>query len=261
MALEGVDAARREVVEGLRDAGLHVVAGTGAPAEAVTLVKRLRPDALIIDLAMVDDGGLDLVCSLRPGNPHTRIVVLLPPGLEALAVLVLRLGADGCVASGARPPALGRAVRRVLAGETVLADEVAAQLLVELRASRSDGAGMRPVRSRLTHREWETLDLLCRGRSTREIAEQLVLSVETVRTHVKGVLRALRVHSRAEAIAWAGEERATMLRADGAREDPEPDDDGPATWSRARTPPPGEEPGPGRRPDARAVGLARARRS
>jgi two-component system, NarL family, response regulator LiaR len=76
--------------------------------------------------------------------------------------------------------------------------------LIELARSN---AGMRPVRSALTPREWEVLDLLTTGASTQEISKELVVSVDTVQTHIKHILRKLRVHSRAEAIA-----RARVLR-------------------------------------------------
>jgi two-component system nitrate/nitrite response regulator NarL len=75
------------------------------------------------------------------------------------------------------------------------------RLIEGMRCVREDGAGIRPVRSTLTSREWEILDLLCEDRSIDDIAYDLVLSVETVRSHVKSILRKLGVRSQREAIS------------------------------------------------------------
>jgi len=80
-----------------------------------------------------------------------------------------------------------------------------------LRATSESGAGIRPVRSPLTAREWEVLDLLCEALSTDEIADALSLSSGTVRSHVKNILRKLHVPSRREAVARARELRGSII--------------------------------------------------
>jgi DNA-binding NarL/FixJ family response regulator len=85
------------------------------------------------------------------------------------------------------------------------------RLVDTVRRVREDGLGIRPVRSKLTPREWEVLDLLCQGLSTDEVADVLVLSPETVRSHVKSLLRKLDVRSRREAIEAAKRMRTGML--------------------------------------------------
>ena len=85
------------------------------------------------------------------------------------------------------------------------------RVIESMRRVREDGTGIRPVRSRLTCREWEVLDLLCQGKSTEDIAETLVLSSETVRSHVKHLLRKLGVRSRREAVEEAQRMRAEMI--------------------------------------------------
>jgi ATP/maltotriose-dependent transcriptional regulator MalT len=88
-----------------------------------------------------------------------------------------------------------------------------ARLVEAVRRTPEDGAGLRPVRSPLTAREWEVLDLLCQGMSTDAIADALVLSSETVRSHVKSILRKLRVSSRRDAIAAAQHLRGGLIAA------------------------------------------------
>jgi two-component system nitrate/nitrite response regulator NarL len=80
-------------------------------------------------------------------------------------------------------------------------------LVDRLRRTPEDGNGMRPVKSTLTDREWEILDLICAGSTTREMADDLFLSTETVNSHVKRILRKLGVHSRGDAV-----EAASALR-------------------------------------------------
>jgi two-component system nitrate/nitrite response regulator NarL len=82
-----------------------------------------------------------------------------------------------------------------------------ADVVAELRRVPQGGIGMRPVRSILTAREWEVLDLISLGRTTRQIADELVLSSETVRTHVKNLMRKLGASSRREAIELGARER------------------------------------------------------
>jgi DNA-binding NarL/FixJ family response regulator len=87
-----------------------------------------------------------------------------------------------------------------LDGEAAISRTMTRQLIEHLRTVPDEGRALRPVRSRLTAREWEVLDLLCDGRNTSQIADELVLAQETVRSHVKSILRKLDVSSRREAI-------------------------------------------------------------
>jgi NarL family two-component system response regulator LiaR len=94
-------------------------------------------------------------------------------------------------------------VESVVRGEAAISRKVTMRLIERLRHLPEGGVGMRPVRSPLTEREWEVLDLLCQGKNTSEIADALVLSEETIYSHAKNVLRKLDVHSREEAIEAA----------------------------------------------------------
>ena len=85
------------------------------------------------------------------------------------------------------------------------------RLIERMRRVREDGIGMRPVRSALTSREWEILDLLCQERSTDDIADELVLSIETVRSHIKSIFRKLGVRSRREAVDVAAGMRSGLV--------------------------------------------------
>ncbi len=112
--------------------------------------------------------------------------------------------------------ALPRALHCAKNGEAVITRRLTMRLIEDLRLVRTDSAGLRPIRSQLTSREWEVLDLPRQDLSTDEIADRLVVSVETVRSHVMNVLRKLEVRSRRDAVAAASRLRAGMLE-DGLR--------------------------------------------
>jgi DNA-binding CsgD family transcriptional regulator len=139
-------------------------------------------------------------------------------GENDLGYLSLRKGAFGYLNKEIDLAVLPRVLRDVAEGGAAISRKLTADLARRVREIPETPVGVRPVKSVLTTREWEVADELCAGRSTSEIAATLVLSVETVRTHIKNILRKLRVHSRSEAIAAVERLRAgdpVPLRAGG----------------------------------------------
>ncbi len=131
-------------------------------------------------------------------------------GREAveLAMRGLRAGAAGYLSKEVELEALPRALRGAIDGEAAISRRLAMQLIQHYRTAPTGGAGLRPVRSRLTDREWEVLDILATGATTDEIAKSLVLSPETVRSHLKNLYRKLEVNSREEAVRAASQMRS-----------------------------------------------------
>jgi NarL family two-component system response regulator LiaR len=176
-------------------------------AELISLVNREQPDVAVIDSALPPGGALATVAAVLGRRPQIAIVVLADVGDHAAApdaaLAALRAGARGYLDRGLRPAALASAVAAVADGEPALSRKLTMQLLARLIGLPEDVGGLRPVRSPLSDREWEVLDLLDGGLSTAQIADQLVVSSETVRSHVKRILRKLGVHNRAEAIVAA----------------------------------------------------------
>jgi NarL family two-component system response regulator LiaR len=200
---------RRVVRDTLQDAGIVVIAEAPGGREAIELTRHYRPDVVLLDLLMPGTDGLVALREILAAVPQTKVVMLTASDDDALALLALRMGACGCLSKTVSLQALPRALHAALAGEAVVPRRLTLRLIDVLRRT-PNGAGTRPVRSALTAREWEVLDLLCAGRSTDAIADALVLSVETVRSHVKRILRKLQVSSRREAV-----EIARDLRGDG----------------------------------------------
>jgi DNA-binding NarL/FixJ family response regulator len=202
---------RRVVRDALQRAGIVVIAEAGGGREAIELTLYYKPDVVLMDLVMPGIDGIAATREIIAARPDTKIVVLSSSDDDELGLLSLRMGACGYLTKNVDVDSLPRALRAASEGEAVVPRRLTIRLVDAIRRMREDGAGLRPVRSPLTAREWEVLDLLCEGQSTEEIADTLVLSAETVRSHVKSVLRKLRVSSRREAIAAAQRLRSGML--------------------------------------------------
>ena len=206
--------ARRVVRDALEAAGIVVIAEAANGREAIELSLYYKPDIVLMDLVMPDFDGIQAMRRILAQEPDLDVVILTSSDDDDVGLVGLRAGASGFLNKRAGLDALPRALRSAAAGEAVVSRRLTMRLVDSMRRTRADGAGIRPVRSRLTPREWEVLDLLCAGRSTDEIAGTLVLSSETVRSHIKNLLRKLGVRSRGEAIAEARRLRAGLATAD-----------------------------------------------
>ena len=198
--------ARRMIKDALQAAGIIVVAEAHDGREAVELALYYRPDVVLMDVVMPTLDGIAATREILDSAPEQRIMLLTSVDEEETAMLGLRAGAVGFLTKDVDVSALPRVLRGAASGEAVISRRFAMKLLESLRQAPTAG-GLRPVRSPLTAREWEVVDLLCEGRTTDEIASVLVLSSETVRSHVKHILRKLGASSRQEAVAIAQEMR------------------------------------------------------
>ena len=202
---------RRVLRDVLQRAGIVVIAEAGGGREAVELSLYYKPDVVLMDLLMPGTDGVAATREILAVQPDAKVVMITSSEDEELGLLSLRMGACGFLSKSVNIESIPRALRAASEGEAVVSRRLTTRLVETVRRTREDGAGIRPVRSPLTAREWEVLDLLCQGLSTEDIAGALVLSSETVRSHVKSILRKLRVSSRREAVAMAQELRGGML--------------------------------------------------
>jgi len=186
---------RDGIVANLQDAGDIVVAGTaGSAAEALALVRRERPDVVLLDLELPDRSGLELIVELKAALPQLRIVIFSAYGGEERVAAALSRGADSYVLKGTPSDEVLETIRSAVAGQPRLGAEVAAQLLRSLHT---------PRRERVTPREREVLGLLAEGLSNRAIAARLNVAERTVRFHVGEILERLGAESRTQAVAFA----------------------------------------------------------
>ena len=202
--------ARRALTDSLRsDGGFAVIGQASDGVEAVELACHYRPDIVLVATSLT---GLDAVAvceRIVSRTPQTRVVMLATSADLDLEMRAVRAGASGFVIKSAEVATIKRALGIVGSGHAIISPELTGVLVERLRRTPADGTGTRPVKSALTNREWEILDLMCGQMGTREIADALFLSPETVNSHVKNVLKKLGVHSRAAAV-----EAASLLRTD-----------------------------------------------
>jgi two-component system, NarL family, response regulator LiaR len=169
----------------------------------IELVRERRPDIVLIALSLPDRSGSQVMREMLNISPQTRVISLAGEPEGDAQMRALRAGAVGCLPKAVDPKVLPRVLRRVLAGEAAVTRALATEVLAQVRML--DRAGLhrfRPIRSSLTQREWEVLDLLVEGTTTGGIARQLDVSPATVRSHIKHVLGKLGIHSRDEAVRY-----------------------------------------------------------
>lgn len=191
----------RGVVSLLEGNGLAVVGTARGVHEALAVVATTRPDAVLLDLHMEDGSGHELLRRLRDRHGEGMTLVVLTVANDPHQMLAaVKNGADGYLTKDQPPEQLPRTLRGAIAGEAALSRTMAAHLLRDVRAAQGSAAVRPPTgRARLTPRQLEILQLIASGSTTRDIADRLYLSPETVRWHVKAILRKLGARTRAEA--------------------------------------------------------------
>lgn len=214
--------ARRVVRDAVQDdAGFVVPAEASTGIEAVELARYYRPELALLEIALPEVDGIEATRRISKVAPEVRIVIFSFHDSEEAQLNALRAGACGFVSKEIDTARIPEALWSAMHGEAVLPRKTTMRLIECLRALPEGGIGMRPVTSPLTAREWEVLDLMTRGDDTKRIAEALVLSEDTVYSHVKNLLRKLGVHSRREAVRLATELRQPItgfaLEAGGAQ--------------------------------------------
>ena len=182
---------------------LMIVGDAADGASGVEAARRLDPDVVLMDIRMPGMDGIQATRALAgPGveNP-AKVLILTTFGLDEYVVEALRAGASGFLLKDAPPEDLVDAIRIVAAGEALLAPSVTRRLLDRV-ASRLPPAQENAIRalSELTERELEVLKLVARGLSNAEIAEKLVVSETTVKTHVSRILAKLEIRDRVQAV-------------------------------------------------------------
>lgn len=176
---------------------ISVIGEAANGEELLAKVEAWLPDVVLMDLLMPGGmTGIETTQKLRTVSPHTQVVVLTAFTDEARVIAALRVGAIGYVRKDAAPDLLLSAVRGAALGRSVLDPKIAGAVLQELLEQSTIEPG-------LTERETEVLRQLAHGRTNRAIAEALVISEETVKTHVGNILAKLHLAHRTQAALYA----------------------------------------------------------
>jgi DNA-binding NarL/FixJ family response regulator len=200
-----VRAGFRMILEAQPD--IEVVAEAVDGEVAVDLTRRHRPDVVLMDIRMPGLDGLEATRRLvdAEASPAPRIVILTTFDLDEYVYAAIQAGAAGFLLKDVSPEHLVGAVRTVAVGDALLAPSITRRLIERYARSSSGIAEVLDVLGLLTPREIEVFRLVARGLSNAEIAEQLVVTEATVKTHVAGILGKLGLRNRAQAVALAYE--------------------------------------------------------
>jgi DNA-binding NarL/FixJ family response regulator len=186
---------------------LLVVGDAADGAAAVAQTRALDPDVVLMDVRMPVLDGLEATRRLLGGTltDRPKVLILTTFDLDDYVYEALRAGASGFLLKDAPAADLIQAVRIVAAGEALLAPSVTRRLIAEF-AARPNADRPRPVElNALTPRETDVLRLIARGRSNQEIAADLVVAEQTVKTHIGRILAKLHLRDRAQAVVFAYE--------------------------------------------------------
>ncbi len=178
---------------------LAIVGEARNGSEGVTLAESLQPDIILLDLNMPDFDGIEVMRRVRALSPRSRVLILSGAHTDARVFATVEAGVDGYIVKDATTAELAEAIRLVVGGDNYFHPLITSALI---RHTRNPAAAASPaaLQDTLTSREVDVLQLMATSATNRAIAQQLHVSEETVRTHVKNILRKLNQPNRTQAV-------------------------------------------------------------
>jgi len=184
------------------DPGITVVGEARTGIEAIDQCKELKPDVVVMDLSMPELGGLEATAEILKADPQIKILILSMYSNEAYVRKAFELGAKGYILKNAIEVDLTRAVMALAEGQAYFSPGVSHIVLESMKAGTFQGTSQDPY-EKLTLREKEVLQLIAQGKSNKEIATLLNISVNTVAVHRARVMETLNLHRTAELVLFA----------------------------------------------------------
>jgi NarL family two-component system response regulator LiaR len=185
-----------------RESDMEVIGEAGDGEEAVKVIDALKPDVVIIDIAMPKLNGVEVTKQIKPRHPSTAVLILTAYDDDEYVFALLEAGAAGYLLKDVDSREVVNAVRAVYAGESVLHPVIARKVIDRFRPQAADATKDKPAID-LSEREMEVLKLAARGMSNSDIADVLFINVRTVQGHLSSIFNKLSVGSRTEAIFQA----------------------------------------------------------
>ena len=187
---------------------IEVVAEAENGEEAISKAEECAPDVVLMDVRMPRVNGIDAARAIRDSSPSTKIIMLTVSDEDDDLYEAIKAGANSYLLKEVSVEEVPEAIRAVVQGQSLISPSMASKLLNEYTtlAKRAEEKSQYPAPA-LTSRELEVLKLVAKGQSNREIGEDLFISENTVKNHVRNILEKLHLHSRMEAVIYAVRER------------------------------------------------------
>jgi DNA-binding NarL/FixJ family response regulator len=187
---------------------IDVVGEAEDGAQAVEMAAATTPDIVLMDVRMPKRGGIDACTAIKDIVPSSKIIMLTISDDEADLYDAIKAGAMGYLLKEISIEEVAAAIRAVYGGQSLISPSMASKLLNEFASMIKRGDERQQVSApRLTEREMEVLRLVAKGLNNRDIAEQLFISENTVKNHIRNILEKLQLHSRMEAVVYAVREK------------------------------------------------------
>lgn len=190
------------------EANIQFVGEAENGTDAIELTMKLQPDVILLDLIMKPMSGIEVIQQLKARNIETKILVLTSFGNENLVFQAVKAGAQGYLLKDTPPKLLTQAIYDVYHGMPSLAPSVASQLIQEIKEAPTSVSSENSV---LTERETLILKHVAQGLTNQEIADMLIISERTVRTHMANILKKLHLANRTQAALYALREGIATL--------------------------------------------------
>jgi DNA-binding NarL/FixJ family response regulator len=181
------------------DVRVEVLGEAADGAEAVRLAARLKPDVVLMDLRMPNLDGVEATRQILTANPAVKVIVLTTFDTDNQVLLALQAGASGFALKDTTPEAIIHAIEAVMAGQRVMASQVAQRVLDMISGVKSP----KDFYDGLTAREVEILRLVAGGQANKQVAYQLRISEKTVRNHISHIYEKLGIYDRTQAVLYA----------------------------------------------------------
>jgi DNA-binding NarL/FixJ family response regulator len=191
--------------------GIDVVAEAEDGEEAVRQAEEAAPDVILMDVRMPKMSGIEATRAISDVVPTARILMLTVSDEEEDLYEAVKAGATGYLLKEISIEEVANAIRAVMTGQSLISPSMASKLLSEFN-NLAKAAQQKVLAPKLTDRELQVLKLVAQGMSNREVAEQLFISENTVKNHVRNILEKLHLHSRMEAVVYAVREKLLDIR-------------------------------------------------
>ena len=203
---------REALKAAFRQEGFDVVAVAADAMAGIDLAREHEPDLVMLDLLMPGMSGLEVVATILKASPRSRVVLLTASESAEDLLAAVKAGASGYLTKDTPLPRLASDMRDVLEGGAAISPAMGGKLFSALRDLLKHSGATALRRPELTGREIEILGLVGAGKTSKEIADELFISENTVRNHVRNILDKLGMKSRFEAVNWAHREGLIDIR-------------------------------------------------